>query len=405
MKEKLTKAPHPVPRPPSDDLADEGWEKELKSNSTLRTCIVSLIGIAFSAALVYLGVIWRNNNTMTNFLPVKGEVPGIMAELLIALGGALFTIFAISLIWELFVRRSWLREMRHYIFRALCSPQARRYSDTTDWQLEILHQIMTNLSEKRVSDLLHLRFKAGTFSPEKSRKNLHYEAILSDMQQSDENYAALASRFFNAHFEIKFSAVITESDSLRKVRLLFRNNSSDISDLYYQALEEYDGDIYRYILLTNCENDFASTPAIKVVSCKIVHKRKVLNYSVKQSDKELGVILLTIHENLKSVFKECVGDECEISLVIETFVDKQYPFYPMMFGYPVDTFITKFSINSNDVSGVSLVPFFISDESFIHDSTGTHQGTSWASGHINGLSLPNSSLVYVWNTAPSVESK
>jgi len=395
LKKSATKAPHPIPRvrsnAPVDDLL---IRKELKSNSTLRTCVVSLVGIAFSVALVYLGVIWRNNNTMTNFLPVVGEVPGIIAELLIALGGALFTIFAISLIWELFVRRSWLREMRNYIFMTLCSPQASNYSDTTDWQMEILGQIMTNLSSDKVSEFLHHRFQNEFFSPQRTRKNFNYEVVLSEI---DEAGNPLSGKFFKASIEFKFHTLIAKSDFSRKVRLVYRENSSDLADSYYQSLEDFDNDIYRYIFLTSKDSSYFTTPVLTVTSCRMKHKRTSIALTVTKSSDEDNVTIVAVSDKDKRGFNDFVGEECEISFTIETYVDKQYSFYPMIFGYPIDHFTTKLSICSGDVSGVYIVPFFNSDESFNLDGTGKYNGTSWAAGHINHLSLPSSSLVYVWN--------
>jgi len=330
MKEKNGKAPYPYPQN-APSIEAFILEEEMKGNSNRRTYLVSLIGIVISSALVYLGVIWRNNNTMAKFFPDNGEVPGIIAEILIAIGGALFTLFAISLIWELYVRRSWLREMRLYLFKTLCSPHASLYSDTTDWQYEVLRQIMTNLSEKRVSDLLYKRFRDGAFSTQKARKNINYEVTLSEIQ--DVENKSIADNFFRAHLKFKFQATITKSEFPRKVRLICKNDSCGSTDSYYQSLEDYDDDIYRYILLTDKENFFESISALEVTSCRITYKRKTISLNIAKSADDANVTIVSVPDSAKKDFDEFVDQECEISFEIDTYADKQYSFYAMMFGY------------------------------------------------------------------------
>jgi hypothetical protein len=149
-------------------------------------------------------------------------------------------------------------------------------------------------------------------------------------------------------------------------------------------------------MMKNSKEIFKKTgiKAFKVTSCIISFSSSRYIDKIKLSCEWLDDfnIKLKFTSEQKEEFLSLVEKEdYTIKLKIFTYIDKDFNFFPMMFGYPIKNFETNMEIKSDKVNNINIVPFFNTNAVFKREDVST--STNFVKGGIEHLTLSDSALI------------
>lgn len=309
----------------------------------------------------------------------------ISSDVFFALSSACLGIGLLSFAWELLMQKSWLEIVRENILDSLCKPEVAKYIND-EWKLKVVNQLLNIISGETIGNTLFNEIKNNTFSESLLRENFTYNITLTDKD----------SNFYNASFYIQFDVFNINKDL--SVRLAKQDNSLEIHN-FYQSLVK-NNDIYRYILYTSNTN--IPTNCFEIEKC-IISSNSATNetisltpcYPATENIFEESISLIPNTADITTYKKICKSKSCKLTMKINTIIDKSWNYFPIMFGYPVKGFKTRFDIKDCNISEINIMEFFTSSDNFIRDES-IHESITAAAGSIDNIILPDSGLVYVW---------
>jgi len=315
----------------------------------------------------------------------ENRILKIKADLFLSLASTCISMGLLSFAWELVMQRSWLGMVREHILDSLSKPEVAEHLNY-DWKLKIINQLLIGISGNYIGKTLFDEIKSDSFSELLMRKNFVYNITISDGNED----------FYNARFYIHFT--ISKINTPLSIRFAKQNRSIEIHN-YYQELFNEDDDIYRYILYTNKEklpeNSFEIERFVLSSSNKQMNIIMEPIYPSKEKLTEESIIL-KVPKNDEITFKKiCRNGDCELTIILNTIIDKSWGYFPIMFGYPVKKFSSRFDSQSKEISDINILEFFTSSGKFIRDES-IHYDSIAAAGTLDDIILPDSGLVYVW---------
>ena len=348
---------------------EKKYSKFIKSLINHKVFIISIIFIVLFFVFETLGIQHENNKNK------------FLSHIFIALASQCVGIGILSLIWELFIEKSWFKLVQNQISDTLTKPEVVEYLND-DYQIRMLEQLLLNISGQHIGKTVYKSIENNSFNENKMMKDFVYNISLTE--KNDE--------FYNANFYIKFTTSEIPKDlSIRFTKL---NSGLEIHN-FYQDLVKTHTDIYRYILLSGYEN--LPDKCFLITECKIKSNNLEVKLNPIYPDNLLEEsIKLKPNQGDKSKFnKICKSKNCEIAIYINTIIDKNWNYFPIMFGYPVNKFNTRLDASNVGISQIDILEFFTSSGDFLRDE-GIIGDVIAASGRLDEIMLPDSGLVYVW---------
>jgi len=398
---------------------DQETQSTYKKLSTfILTQMISKKSIAVGFFMVYFSYLMRNNiigNWLSGLL--GGGIMNFITVLLNSFGGALISIGLVKLIWDKKireawkdevsdhiheslwnenVRKSWKEEVRENILQSLCEPETvNRYA--LAWQKDVMQKLLCNFSGEKIGKKIYENFNEKLFELKHMRERFDYTVNLTD---------GITPGFYNANFHIEYRTHFTKSQF--NVRMKVNNDSMNIHDNYQSLFTKHMDDIYRYILFIGNKGDEDTLGDLMSVSKCIIslpndpeNNIELISSSLADDVDGTKYISLYVPDEQKTKFENFFeGKICDIYLEVNSFVDKSWCYFPIVFLYPIEGFRTRFEIfNSPNQHDIKIVNFFTPAADFKR-STNISSTASAAGGETDDIILPGGGVAYVWKNRP-----
>jgi hypothetical protein len=320
--------------------------------------------------------------------------------LLWAITGTLFSVGAVSLIWELLMRTSWLAFVREGIAGALAEP-ATVDINSKGRQEEHLLGLLRRVHGDALGEAIFRESTCDAVARDRLRKDFEYVITLRPGNH-------LPLQFFSAHLSISFTLERLPSvkPAGQKVHVGFRfvQRDRDFHAEYERKNAAERLALYRYILLTDYSPlaaDADLSPWFKVSSCSFQEEAGPTAVSAKPATARLedgGWWRIDLEPTSIRKWNKIARTRrpCKVRIEIETLVDQSRPEFPIALGYPVLNFRSRLNATQVNVQKVEVLEFFTTPGRFEPYSTTVVPGE--AGGRLDDFILPDSGLTYSWRS-------
>lgn len=326
-----------------------------------------------------------NNNDNISNTKEKVFWQSFFAELFKSLGSTLISIGIISVLWELISKRSWLKETRKYYYATITKPKSIQFL-TENLRFKMIKNLLYSFSGEQLGNMLSKKIKQKVFSEKLTRYNFIYNITLQNDTTNND--------FYKATFFIDFW--INNISFPFNIRVLINNDAMKIHENYKSLSKKYKDDIYRYILFTKATS--FPDPIIKISKCVIKNNLGDINPQIGgiDTDNDTKYIQLSLSKKDKATYKKIKTQKVRIQITIETWIDKEWSYFPIMFGYPVCNFETRLDFIDNKHE-INIIELFTASKEFQRsDNTISNDNFASTGGKLNGTILPDSGLIYIW---------
>lgn len=314
---------------------------------------------------------------------IKGS--SAIGTVLTSLGGTLVGIGLVSMAWDLWVNRNWMKSIRDAVLHTVSGDVQ---VDPRQARETLLKRTLTSMHGPALGAALFAQSRE--ISSREVRSDFIYDVELTGRDGG----------YISAEFRLVFKLPYLPEHP--RVTFACVSNSLDFHNRYQQLVSNNPETLYRYVLVVD-DDPRIGVPPFSVVDFSVTSRRGAMRFDQRQSTSSQGGherhVDFDIQRASKRLWKQARNEPCEVELHIQTVIDGSRNDFPICFGYPVDGFRSRLDASAISANSVDVLEFFTSSMPFRReDSQRGHPAHSrgWASGRLDGLILPDSGLTYVW---------
>lgn len=310
------------------------------------------------------------------------------ADFAVSVGNSLLSIGLIAIVWDLWMRRSWVDLVRDELTAILIQPDmVQKLSKERNTLL--LGALLTEHHGPELGEALFHQSLYMGHDARATKTSFIYNIDLS----------AGTTSFHCATLYISFN--LTSLPAEPRVHFAQIVDSLKLHSQYEHLLDADSDAIYRYILQADSRASPDSDFTIREATVRGVSARRTLTFEVDTLvNPATGSAAHTLRPRKtdRQEFKAVRKGPCHVTLKIDTVVDARRNVFPIWFGYPVKDFQSSISARDIDATKVDVLQFFSSSaryERLDPEVAGSRERLS-VSGKLEGLVLPDSGLTYLW---------